>query len=126
MSSSGTIRAMTPLLPWRPAILSHGKLTLHGDINFYQLDDAGRKFVALLELLLALVGDLPEDVDLPGSHLLDFVDLLDEQRILIGKTKPLEVARGNLLDNVPGKRRALGEQPLIGLFVVQVGHELLI
>ena len=68
-------------------LVADGELALHGDIDFDQLDDAGRKLVALLELLLALVGDLAQDVDLARSHLLDFVDLLDEQRVLVGQTQ---------------------------------------
>jgi len=42
----------------------------------------GGKLVALLELVLALLGDLAEHVDLARGHLLDFFDLLDEQRVL--------------------------------------------
>src|SRR5205823_1421478 len=40
------------------------EFALHGDVNLDQLDHARRQFVALLELFLALFGDLAEDIDL--------------------------------------------------------------
>ena len=107
-------------------LVADRKLALHGDVDFDQLDDAGRKLVAFLELFLALVGDLAQDVDLARGHLLDLVDLLDEQRVLVGQAQALQVARGNLLDDVARQRGALGEQALVGLLVVQVRDELLI
>ena len=52
MSSSGTILATTPLLPWRPAILSPTRqLALAGDVNFDLLDDAGVDVVAALDAI---------------------------------------------------------------------------
>jgi hypothetical protein len=60
MSSSGTILAMTPLLPWRPAILSPTEsCTLGGDVDLDHLQHAGGQLVAALHvrelaLLLAL------------------------------------------------------------------------
>ena len=77
-------------------LVADGELALHGDVDLHQFDDAGRQFVALLELFLALVGDLAQHVDLPRGHLLDFVDLLDEQRVLVGQAQALQVARGDL------------------------------
>ena len=58
-------------------LVADGKLALHRDVDLHQLDDARRQFVALLQLGDALFGDLAKHVDLPRSHLLDFVDLLD-------------------------------------------------
>ena len=50
MSSSGTMRATTPLLPWRPAILSPTEsLRLRRDINFDLLDDARIDIVSALD-----------------------------------------------------------------------------
>jgi hypothetical protein len=50
MSSSGRILAMTPLLPWRPAILSPDReLSLHGHVDRDHLDDARRQLVAFLK-----------------------------------------------------------------------------
>ena len=78
-----------------------------------------------LQLFLALLGDLAEHVDLARGHLLDLVDLLDEQRILVGQPQALEVARGDFFDDVARQLGALGEQALVGLLVVQVGDQLL-
>ena len=50
MSSSATILATTPLLPWRPAILSPTEsLRLRGDIDLHLLDDSGIDVVAALD-----------------------------------------------------------------------------
>src|ERR1700674_4396092 len=99
------------------------KFSLHGDVALHQLDDAGRKLVALAELFLALLGDFAEHVDLARGHLLDLIDFLDQQRVLIGEAQPLEVARGDFFDDVARELGALGDQALVGLFVVQVGGE---
>src|SRR5208283_4993378 len=102
-------------------LVADGELALHGDVNLGQLDDARRQFVTLLELFLALLGDLAKNVDLPRGHLLDFFNLFDQERIFFVELQTLEVARGNLLDEVAGKLGALDQQTLVGLFVVQVG-----
>ena len=107
-------------------LVADRELALHGDVALHQLDDAGRQFVALLELFLALLGDLAQHVDLARGHLLDLVDFLDEQRILVGQPQALEVARGDFFDDVARQLGALGEQALVGLFVVQVGDQLLL
>src|SRR6266478_214665 len=104
-------------------LVADGKLALHGDIDLDQLDDARRQFVALLELILALLGDLAEHVDLPRGHLFDFLDFLDEQRIFFIELQALEVARGDFFDNLARQLDALGQQALVGLLVVQVGLE---
>src|SRR5216684_707762 len=101
--------------------VADGKLALHGDIDLDQLDDARRQLVALLELILALLGDLAEHVDLPRGHLLDFLDFLDEQGIFFVELQALEVARGDFFDNLARQLGALGQQALVGLLVVQVG-----
>src|SRR5208337_4654032 len=105
--------------------VADGELALHGDINLGQLDDPRRQLVALLELFLALLGDLAEHVDLPGGHLLDLFDLFDQERILFVELQTFEVARGDLFDEVAGKFGALDQQTLVGLFVVQVGLQYL-
>src|SRR5713101_5025929 len=102
-------------------LVADGQLALHGDVRLDQLDHARRQFVALLELLLALFGDLAQHIDLPRSHLLDLFDLLDEQRIFLVELQALEVARGDFLDDVARELDALGQQALVGLLVVQVG-----
>ena len=62
MSSSGRMRETTPLLPWRPAILSPtGQLALDGDVDLHHLDDARRQLVALLD-----AGDLLAEGQLHG------------------------------------------------------------
>src|SRR5438552_14531569 len=61
-------------------LVADGKLALHGDVHLDQLDDARGQLVALLELVLALFGDLAQHVDLARGHFLDFLDLLDEKR----------------------------------------------
>src|SRR5467141_3238043 len=102
-------------------LVADGKLALHGDVGLDQLDDARGQLVALLELVLALLGDLAEHVDLARGHLLHFLDLLDEQRVLFVELQTLKVARGDFLDDLAREFDALGQQPLVGLFVVQVG-----
>src|SRR5437660_216079 len=103
--------------------VADGELALHGDIDFYQLDDARWQLVALLELVLALFGDLAQHVNLPRSHFLDFLDFLDEQRILLVELQALEVARGDFFDDLARQLDPLGQEALVGLFVVQVGLE---
>src|SRR5713226_619628 len=104
-------------------LVANGELALHGDVGFDQFDDARGQLVALLELVLALLGDLAEHINLPRGHLLDFLDLLDEQRVLFVELQALEVARGDLFDDFASQLDALGQQALVGLFVVQVGLE---
>src|SRR5438270_3094671 len=55
-------------------LVANRKLALHGDVNLHQLDHAGWKLVALLQLRDFLVDDLAQHIDLPRSHFLDFVD----------------------------------------------------
>src|SRR6266849_1808457 len=104
-------------------LVADGELALHGDVGLDQLDDPGRQFVALPELFLALLGDLAEHVDLPRSHLLDFLDFLDEQRIFFVELQALEVARRDFFDNLARQLGAFGQQAFVGLLVVQVGLE---
>src|SRR5258708_5822310 len=99
------------------------ELALHSDVDLDQLDDAWGQFVALAELLLALFGDLAQHVDLARGHLLDFFDLLDEQRVLFVKLQALEVARRDFFDDFACQFDALGQQTFVGLLVVQVGLE---
>ncbi len=101
--------------------VADGELALHGDVDFRQLDDAGGQFVALLEFVLALFGDLAEHIDLARGHLFDLFDFFDQQRILFVQFQTLEVPRGDFLDKIASEFHALGEQPLVGLLVVQVG-----
>src|SRR5258707_290072 len=83
-------------------LVADGEFALHGDVDLDQFDHARRQLVALLELLLALFGDLAQHVDLPRGHLLDLFDLLDEQRIFFVELQALEVARGDCLEDVAG------------------------
>src|SRR5258706_1480530 len=106
-------------------LVAHGELALHGDIALHQFDNSGRQFVAFAKLFFALLGNLAKHIDLARSHLLDLVDLLDEQRILVDQFQALEVARGDFLDDVAREFRALGDQALVGLLVVQVGGQFL-
>src|SRR5467141_349018 len=104
-------------------LVADGQLALHGDVHLDQLDDARGQLVALLELVLALLGDLAEHVDLARGHLLDFFDLLDEQRVLFVELQALEVPRRDFLNDLARELDALGQQALVGLFIVQVGLE---
>src|SRR5438552_839334 len=106
-------------------LVADGKLALHGDVHLDQLDDARGQLVALLELVLALFGDLAQHVDLARGHFLDFLDLLDEKRILFVEFQALEVASGDFFDDLAGQLDALGQQALVGLLVVQVRLEYL-
>src|ERR1017187_7522568 len=106
-------------------LVADRKLALHGDIDFDQLDDAGREFVALAELGDLLVGDFFEDRDLARGHLLDFVDLFVETRVFVGQAHAFEIAGFHLLDDFAIELGVFGEQALVGLFVVQVGQQLL-
>src|SRR5467141_3717713 len=101
------------------------EFSLHGDVALHQFDDPGRQFVAFSQLFLALLGNLPEDIDLAGGHLLDFVDFFDEQRVLVGEFQPLQVPGSDFLDDVAGELGALGDQALVGFLVVQVGRQFL-
>jgi hypothetical protein len=85
------------------------EFSLHGDVALHELDDARRKLVTLAELFLALLCNLAEHVDLARGHLLDLIDLFDEQRVLIGKSQPLEVARRDLFDDFARELGALGD-----------------
>src|SRR5882762_5374 len=101
------------------------EFSLHGDVALHQFDDPGRQLVAFSKLFLALLGNLPEDIDLTRGHLLDFVDFFDEQRILVGEFQPLQVPGGDFLDDVAGELGALGDQAFVGFLVVQVGRQFL-
>src|SRR5438552_12993832 len=104
-------------------LVADGKLALHGDVHLDQLDDARGQLVALLELVLALFGDLAQHVDLARGHFLDFLDLLDEKRIFFVEFQALEVASGDFFDDLARQLDALGQQALVGLLVVQVRLE---
>src|ERR1051326_2997924 len=106
-------------------LIAHAQLALHGDINLHQLDDAGRKLIALLQLVHFLFDDLAQDVNLARGHLFDFINLLVHARVLVRKLNALQVARGNAVDGFAIELRALGEQSLVGLLVVQVSFDLL-
>src|SRR5579872_1748199 len=103
--------------------VANGKLALHGDIDFDELNDARRQFVALFQFFLALLGDFAEHVDLPRGHFLDLVDFLDEQRVFVRQAQALQIARRDFLQNLARQIRALGEQTLVGALVVQVSDE---
>src|SRR5271166_1500566 len=105
--------------------VTHAQLAFHGDINLYQLDHAGRKFIALLQLFDFLADDLAQHVNLARRHLLDFVDLFVDARVLVGELDALEVARRDPLDGVAVKNYALGQQTFVGALVVQVGEDFL-
>ncbi len=115
-----------PFIAMTPGhFVANGELALHGDIHFDELDHAGRELIALLELFLTLVGNLAQHIDLARGHLLDLVDLLDEQRVLVGEAEALQITCRNFLDDFARERGAFGEQTLVGFFVVQVGDEFL-
>src|SRR5215471_16302511 len=110
MSSSGRMRAITPLFPWRPAILSP-TLSL--------------QFIALAQLGDLFFRNLLQHRDLTRRHLFDFVDLFVEARIFIRDAHALQVARLHLLDEIARQFGVLTEQALVGFFVVQIGENLL-
>src|SRR5271169_2395526 len=81
-------------------LVAHAQLALHGDIYLHQLDHARWKLIALLQLLDLLADNLAQNVNLPRSHLLDFVNLLVDARVLVRELDALEVARRDPLDGV--------------------------
>src|SRR5208282_1526463 len=80
-----------------------------------------RQFVALGQLVFSLVDDLLEHIDLTRGHFFDLVDLLVDPRVFIGILDAFEIARRDALDGVAIENRVLGEQTLVGAFVVQIG-----
>ena len=57
MSSSGTMRATMPLLPWRPAILSPTEIfRFSAHVHLDQLDDARGQLVRLEDLVDLVLG----------------------------------------------------------------------
>ena len=72
-----------------------------------------------------LADDLAQNIDLARGHLLDFVDLLVDARVLVGELDALQVARRDALDGVAVEHHALGQQALVGALVVQVGQHFL-
>src|SRR5271168_2572953 len=104
-------------------LVSDGELALHGDVALHQLDHARRQLVALLQLADALVSDFAQHIDLPRGHFLNLVDFLDEQRVLVVEPQALQVACGDLFQDVARQLAALGQQTLIGALVVQVGGQ---
>src|SRR5271157_4488429 len=106
-------------------LVAHAQLAFHGDVNLHQLDHARRKFIALLQLLDFLADDLAQNINLARGHLLDFVDLFVDARVLVGELDALEVARRNPLNGVAVENYALGQQALVGALVVQVGENFL-
>ncbi len=126
MSSSGRMRAITPLLPWRPAILSPThSLRFMAMYTFTSLMTPGGSSSPFCSLPIFSLAILSQHVDLPRGHLLDLVDLLVHPRVLVGVLDALQVAGGDALDGVAVEDGALGEQPLVGALVVQVGLHLL-
>ena len=85
---------MTPLLPWRPAILSPTReLALHGDVDLDHLDDARRKLVALLQVFAPLFGLLLQDADAVLGALDEHTDRL--ARLFVDRQREeLAAARG--------------------------------
>ena len=106
-------------------LVADRQLALHRDVDLHHLDDARRKFIALLHLADLLVGDLAQHVDLARGHLLDLVDLLVDARILVGVANTLQVTRRDQLDDVAVQNVALGQQLLVGALVVQVSKNFL-
>ena len=102
-------------------LVADAQLALHGDVNLHQLDDARRQFIALGQLLFLFVHDFLEHIDLARGHFLDLVDLLVHPRIFVGVLDPLQVARRDTLDRIAVQNRILGQQPLVGALVVQIG-----
>ena len=101
--------------------VADAQLALHGDVNLHQLDDARWQLIALGQLIFLFVDDLLEHIDLARGHFLDLVDLLVHPRILVGVLDPLQVARRDALDRIAVQNRILGQQPLVGALVVQIG-----
>src|SRR6185437_2499556 len=101
-------------------LVADGKLALHGDVDLDHLDHARRELVALGELLSLVAANVLDGLDLARGHLLDFVNLLVDARVLVGEARALEVAGRQLLDRGPIQLAPLGEELLVGLLVVQV------
>src|SRR5688572_4235998 len=57
-------------------LVANGKLALHGDVDFDQLDDSRRQFIAASKLRNSFFVNFTKHIDLAGCHLLDFLDLI--------------------------------------------------
>src|SRR5208282_1932735 len=101
--------------------VADAQLALHRDVHLHQLDHARRQLIALGQLVFLFVDDLLEHVDLARGHFLDLVNLLVHPRILVGVLDPLQVTGRDAFDRVAVQNRVLGQQPLVGALVVQIG-----
>jgi hypothetical protein len=89
MSSIGTTRLTTPLLPWRPAILSPGlQLPLHRDEDLDHLHHAGRQLVAALQLVDLALEALLQALDGGVELALQRLDLDHRRVVLHGDLAP--------------------------------------
>src|SRR4030095_10348579 len=83
MSSSGRMRAMTPLLPWRPAILSPAdRLRFIATYTLHSLRNARRRLVAAANLLLLLLELVADHFDLALGALFDLAEVFFQPRIV--------------------------------------------
>src|SRR3990172_7881913 len=124
MSSSGTILAMTPLLPWRPAILSPTEsLRFIAMKAFTVLMTPGGSSSPLRSLAIFSSVILRSTSTWRVGFSFDVVNLLEDQRVLFLQPHALEVAGGDAGQDLAGELGALGEQALVGFLVVQVAQE---
>src|SRR5688572_17378720 len=111
MPSSGRMRAMTPLLPWRPAILS---------------PTDSLRFVAAADLLLLLLEQLADHFHLPLGALFEQPQVALEPRIVALNLQADHLRVGNVLQHVRRQDGALLQQPLAAELVEGVGAQRLI
>src|SRR5262249_31036171 len=122
MSSSGRIRAMTPLLPWRPAILSPtDSLRFIATYTFTRFALPRQ----LRSLLLPPPDKRPDAPPLPPRALLEIPQIVLETRVVCRDLQPDHRLVGHLLQELRGQHGALLHQPLAAVLVEQVGAELL-
>src|SRR5215475_14449077 len=100
-------------------LVADGQLALHRNIDFDQLDDTRRQFVAAPQFRNPLLVDLAQDVDLTRGHFLDFLNLI----VRIGIVFELQFeqfAQREVFDDFGRHLRALGDDLSAGTLMDQL------
>src|SRR4051794_28498108 len=106
-------------------LVADRQLALHRDVDLHQLDDARRQLVAAANLLLLLLELVADDFDLPLGALFELAQVLLEARIVGVDLQPDDRLVGQSLQHVLGERRALAQQALAAVLVVEIGARFL-
>jgi hypothetical protein len=106
-------------------LVTDRQLPLHRDVHLDQLDDPGWQLVAATDLLLLFLELVADDLHLPLGALLELAEILLEPRIVGQHLQPHDRFVGQGLQDLEGEIRALAQQALAPVLVVQVRAELL-